>query len=221
MDSPKRTNYFDGRFLTAADLTLEQDYHRSARHAHNGGLHGTGVVCGLDVRSAGDGVVVEPGIAVDPRGREIVVPSPGEMPDPRQPIDDRGEATGEPVDSDEVTICLVHSERPEGEGDPPPYVRQTYRLDVRPGRPDPAVRGRAAKAARGGSPDELADALCRSTGADCEGDEDECVELATVTIRGKELEVDPCVRRAAISTGQLLELVQALVERIHALEQER
>ncbi|WP_433830973.1 hypothetical protein ACQP2E_12275 [Actinoplanes sp. CA-015351] len=74
-----RPRWFTGRFLTARDLTDEQEYHRGRRHLHNRLLHGWGVVCGLRVRpddragQAHEYVRVEPGIALDARGREIVL----------------------------------------------------------------------------------------------------------------------------------------------------
>lgn len=80
LTEPKRTRYYDGKLLVARDLTDEQDYHRGHRHLHNAYLHGTGVVCGLkltphpapDCRR--DNLVLEPGLAIDCCGREIVVP---------------------------------------------------------------------------------------------------------------------------------------------------
>ncbi len=81
LHQPLRNHYFDGKFLTARDFSDEQDYHRGHRHMHNALLHGTGTVCGLrliqhpapDCRRAF--VVVEPGLALDCCGQEIVVPA--------------------------------------------------------------------------------------------------------------------------------------------------
>jgi hypothetical protein len=72
-DPVRRVNYFHGQLLTPEDLQAEQDYHREMRYLHNR-LLGHGVVHGLDV-TVGDGstVVVGPGLAIDPSGREIVV----------------------------------------------------------------------------------------------------------------------------------------------------
>ncbi|CAN5303761.1 hypothetical protein BH20ACT5_BH20ACT5_11530 [soil metagenome] len=69
----RRVHYFPGQVLTAEDLQAEQDYHREMRYLHNRIL-GYGVVHGLEV-SAGDGSVllVGPGVAIDRRGREIVL----------------------------------------------------------------------------------------------------------------------------------------------------
>lgn len=77
---PKRNNYFDGKLLTARDFTDEQNYGRGMRQIHNAYLHGTGVVCGLKLiqhpaeNCRRDNMVLEPGLALDCCGREIVVP---------------------------------------------------------------------------------------------------------------------------------------------------
>ena len=71
---PIRVNYFDGQALTAADFRTEQDYHRNMRYLHNRLLHGWGIVDGLDVDNDGAAVRVGPGVAIDARGRELVLP---------------------------------------------------------------------------------------------------------------------------------------------------
>lgn len=69
----RRPFYFDGRFLTAADLTADQNYHR-ARQSDLAQAIGSGVIRGLMV-SLGGGIasndpelVVEPGLGVTPAG---------------------------------------------------------------------------------------------------------------------------------------------------------
>jgi hypothetical protein len=74
-----RNRYFSGRLLGAEDFQLEQDYVRERLRRHNRALHGTGIVCGLQVSmrpdcGSGEQVVVQPGIAIDPDGEEIEVP---------------------------------------------------------------------------------------------------------------------------------------------------
>ncbi|MFF0097531.1 hypothetical protein ACFYSF_47715 [Streptomyces canus] len=75
-----RLRWFTGRFITARDLTDEQDYHVARHRMHNRLLHGWGTVCGLEVRPheraecGNEWVRVEPGIAIDCMGREIVLP---------------------------------------------------------------------------------------------------------------------------------------------------
>ena len=104
-----RLRWFTGRFMTARDLTDEQEYHLDRHRLHNRLLHGWGTVCGLEVRQhdrvdcAHEWVWVQPGIAIDCRGREIVLP--------------RREAVHWPVDpaltSDEdvlAVLCLRYEE---------------------------------------------------------------------------------------------------------------
>ena len=85
-----RPNYFPGRLLTAEDLREEQEYHREKHRRHLQMLHGFGVVDGLDVDVASDGatIAIEPGLAIDRYGREIVLddlvvtPIPPDAPSP-------------------------------------------------------------------------------------------------------------------------------------------
>jgi hypothetical protein len=74
-----RNNYFDGKLITARHLEIESDFVRGIHRRHNSFLHGVGTVCGLFVHQHPDPncqrqyVVVEPGLALDCCGHEIVV----------------------------------------------------------------------------------------------------------------------------------------------------
>ena len=75
---PKRNNFFAGRLLTAEDFQAEQEYFRDKHQLHNRLLVGFGVVTGLEVsidRSAKSETVIKvtPGLAIDCRGREIIL----------------------------------------------------------------------------------------------------------------------------------------------------
>ena len=73
----KRVRYFDGQLLTADVFRDEQQYWLETRRRHNRLLHGWGVVTGLGVTSSSrNTLTVEPGMALDPLGREVVVPAP-------------------------------------------------------------------------------------------------------------------------------------------------
>lgn len=72
-NKPQRLNFFNGRLLSAADLSLEQNYHINKRRLHNRHLHGWGVFSGLDVAVKGNKVVITPGVAIDCAGNEIVL----------------------------------------------------------------------------------------------------------------------------------------------------
>jgi len=70
----KRVNYFDGQILGAQDFRDEQAYVIEKRRLLNRTLLGRGVVAGLLVSvPAGSSAIlmVEPGLAIDNRGREI------------------------------------------------------------------------------------------------------------------------------------------------------
>ncbi len=71
----ERPLFFDGQRLTAADLTAGADYARAMRQLHNRALHGWGVAVGLAASGArGDkSAHVEPGLALDCSGRELLL----------------------------------------------------------------------------------------------------------------------------------------------------
>lgn len=79
----ERLNYYEGEFLGAVDFQAEQEYHREMRRRHNLGQHTWGIVAGLDLVQAPNGnsnnngtevdVFLQPGMAVDGFGREIVL----------------------------------------------------------------------------------------------------------------------------------------------------
>jgi hypothetical protein len=78
----ERTRYFSRQLITAADLTLDQDYFRERLRRHNRMLHGWGIVCGLEVTLPADAaaepwqVIIQPGYALSPQGDEICVSQP-------------------------------------------------------------------------------------------------------------------------------------------------
>jgi hypothetical protein len=75
MTMVERPYYANGRRLAAGDLRLEQHYHIAMRRMLNRGLFTAGVVNGLEVTKVdATQVRVAPGLALDPAGREIVVP---------------------------------------------------------------------------------------------------------------------------------------------------
>ena len=80
----ERPAYFDGQRLGADDLTAAADYTRVLRQLHNRALHGWGLVTGLGVSGArGErSVHVGPGLALDCAGRELLLPTPRDVPVP-------------------------------------------------------------------------------------------------------------------------------------------
>jgi hypothetical protein len=72
-----RLSYFYGQLLTQRDLSAEQRYHLELRRLLQREAFGTGTVAGLRVDDAGGvtpgSVVVRPGLALDPDGRELLL----------------------------------------------------------------------------------------------------------------------------------------------------
>lgn len=85
-DEILRLHYYERQYLGAADLEDQQTYLRDMRRRHNVGHHTWGIVTGLDlvyVPVPGDPTAVnffiQPGMAVDGFGREIIVMAPVQL----------------------------------------------------------------------------------------------------------------------------------------------
>jgi hypothetical protein len=72
----RRLRYFHGMLLDDKDFSSEQEYHDHKRRFLNRMLHGSGVVCGLELNGKKDGrwIEVTSGLALDCSGNEIWVP---------------------------------------------------------------------------------------------------------------------------------------------------
>jgi len=74
-----RNHYFTGKLLVERDFRQEQRYYMDKLRLHEHRLHGSGVVCGLQVRQNQTPecrdrfLCIEPGMAIDCCGREIIV----------------------------------------------------------------------------------------------------------------------------------------------------
>lgn len=79
----RRPRYFDGRFLTGADLTRDQDYVRQ-RQADMARAAGTGIIQGLEVRSMGlrqgQTVRIQPGLGLTPSGDLVMLSTVRDVP---------------------------------------------------------------------------------------------------------------------------------------------
>jgi hypothetical protein len=109
-DAVSRVRYFPGQFLRTPDFTAEQAYHLAMRRRHNIGHHTFGIVAGLQVVDVEGRVVVEPGMAVDGYGRELVLVT-------RTPLDVPGAFVARGADRLDVSIAfrLVSADpAPEG-----------------------------------------------------------------------------------------------------------
>jgi hypothetical protein len=140
LQPPKRNRYFVGKLLGTQDFQVEQSCFLEKDERHARYLHGYGVVCGLRVRPTDPPkpwrVVVEPGLALDPCGREIIVPQPVEYqlrtPDRRGPIYLIIEYC------EEGTDLIPVPGPPDGPQDnhEPSRIAETFRLDLRPEPPE-------------------------------------------------------------------------------------
>lgn len=73
----ERNRYFYGKLFTVRDFETEQRYFNDKRRLINKLVIGSGIVSGLQVVAIDDKTLsIEPGIAIDNLGREIVIPSP-------------------------------------------------------------------------------------------------------------------------------------------------
>jgi len=96
----KRNNHLSAGELTAEEFQTDQQYFLEKLRRHNRALHGFGVVYGLKTNRQGTQIVVEPGLALDCGGNEIVV---------AQVV--KTELPVEPAESSCVYLCLRYAER--------------------------------------------------------------------------------------------------------------
>ena len=71
-----RPRFRERQVVTAAELSREQGYLVGMRRRHLVGAHSWGIVSGLALAGLPDGFAVQPGVAVDGFGRELVVKQP-------------------------------------------------------------------------------------------------------------------------------------------------
>lgn len=117
----KRPHYFDRQQLSAADLTLEQEYLNERSRQLNRHLHGWGVVCGAFVQlSDNDTASLSEGFAITPLGDVLHIP----------PLN-----TLQLLSQLELTGCCInnstHCEDLSDAANPPPCINQLY-LIARP-----------------------------------------------------------------------------------------
>jgi hypothetical protein len=150
----ERTNFFYGLLLDADRLRNDHAFFNGKRWLLNRIAVGFGVACGLGVRTVAGpprGWFIDPGAAIDPLGREIVVPESAPF-DPAQPTDEQGRPSGAPLANGVVEICLGYKELGvdpvpvlvpdcDGEGEcAPGTIREGFMIVVRsaPAAPEPA-----------------------------------------------------------------------------------
>lgn len=86
----ERTQFFNGQRLFASDLQALEEFNREMRWLHNQSLHQPGIGSGFAISGKkGDReVVIQPGYAIDAKGREIVLTETAAEPVP--PVADDG-----------------------------------------------------------------------------------------------------------------------------------
>ena len=109
----EQPNYHPGQLLTASGLNQNLSNEWERRWTHNRALHGTGIVTGLTVigEPGTPTVIVEPGHAIDPEGRELILIEPAVLQVPPVPgaVHDDGTVTPERV----VLVCRWDETPPE------------------------------------------------------------------------------------------------------------
>lgn len=230
--APVRNRYFYGKLLDVYHFEMEQTYLNRKRWLLNRLGLGAGVLCGLELELTEDGqVLIHPGVAVDPHGREIVVPSAYCIEDPRQPTDSAGRPDGDPVEDGEVTICLVYHEC-AAEPTPvlvadcdtrqecaPGAIRERFRVLVHEGtphaRPGQISDEQCATVFPQHPPDDFDRQLTatETLAGLCPVAEGECVVLGTLRL-GEVVEIDYSYRAVTYSNTMLYDLLMCLAHRV-------
>ena len=156
-----RNRYFYGKLLDVHHLEMEQRYLNEKRWLLNRLGLGTGVICGLELEPDESGrVLLRDGVAIDGRGREIVVTAPHVIEDPMALTDECGRPTGERANGMATISLCFH----ECDVDPAPVLVADcdVREECRPG----AVRERFRVVVTDGPPDLLSRINCGALGGD-------------------------------------------------------
>ena len=236
LGAPVRNRYFYGKLLDVRHFDMEQSYFIDKRWLTNRLGLGGGVLCGLGVTATQDGKLqIDPGVAVDGWGREVVVPAAYCLQNPAQPTDDLGQPSGQPLgDGDQVTVVLCYL---ECDAEPAPVLVgdcdtqngcansstvERYRILVRAGLPDAEPAGltdqqcQAIFPASQESGFDRRVAACETIDAGCDPPADPCLVLATVTL-GSPLQVDTCTYRSRVySNAMLFDMLLCLAARVDA-----
>jgi hypothetical protein len=240
--APERNHYFYGKLLDVPHLELEQDYLNGKRWLLNRILGGTGVVAGLAVAPAVNGtrLFLQPGIAIDGWGREIVVPTGSVAFDPRTLTDGSGNPAGTLNGAGPVTISLCYQEcgiNPEPVMAPscnpagdcaPGSTREQYALVVKSGSAigSPVTCGfgdlfKPTAADPKTVPDIHAALATRISQSYSDPSGQGCILLAQVNLPASgpidASMIDNTIRPIVIGNQVLLELVYCLAQRVQEL----
>ncbi len=179
----ERNTYWHGKSMGVLEFQRDQTYVRQWVETLTRLTVGCGILCGLEVAPHGaKGLAVSAGAAVDGSGRLILVPQSVELEDPAPWLcPDR-----EPAVPGRYRLCLIHHECPTSPAPVvvtgcdtttrclPGAVLERFRFEL---RPDAAACGSHGHPCR-----------CREAGRSCESECDDCVVLATLTVRTDAIE---------------------------------
>jgi hypothetical protein len=227
----ERNRFYYGKLMDVRHWETEQQYGREALQLVSRLGLGSGVLCGLGVSIAAEGCLwIEPGVAIDFHGREIVVPQRLSIQHPEQPTDCLGRADGDPVTDGEVTIALCYHECLT---EPAPalqcgcdsvehcehgMVQEKFCVRVDRGAGD-ARKPFPCDTIYPALPPEGFDrrhVIFDTLTGVCPPASDDCLTLATVTFApDKPAVVDPFTRRRVVYSNQtLFELILCLAARV-------
>ena len=105
-----RVQYFDKQFLRVDEFRDEQLYQLALRRRHNNTQHTWGIARGLAIAEVEGSIVVQPGLAIDGYGRELLLAT-------KQRI---AEETFDDLASDRLDVWLIY-DRQNGEAAPEGY----------------------------------------------------------------------------------------------------
>jgi hypothetical protein len=229
----RRNRFFYGKLMDTRHWELEQEYGIQSRRLVNRLGLGAGILCGLGVR-IGDGgtVCIDPGVAVDACGREIVVGETVSLSRVDQPTDDCAHPIGDPVRNGPVTIWLCYHEcgseytRLTG-GDcghrekcVPGLLDERFALRIGAGPPDrqPGLTADACQSIFPGDPQgpPRRQVVASLLAGPCTDRADSCVPIATVSLddAGAATAVGVDYRTPLYSNQELFDLLMCLAARV-------
>lgn len=234
--APARNRYAYGIMLTERLLQREQRYFNDKRWLLNRYGLGRGVLCGLElVVGENGGLWLRPGLAVDGYGREIIVPTPYCIDNPRQATDEYGRPDGDPLEgAGTLTLCL-HYHECETEPVPvlvgdcdtdnqcaPSTIRERYRLQLVMGAPASPPTGLSDEECAAAFPALPADnfdrrtTICDILSGSCTDVDQACVTIGTIAFaEDGSLTADTCTYRDTLySNDTLFELLLCLADRV-------
>jgi hypothetical protein len=196
LSAPVRNNYFYGKLLDDHHLRLEQQYLNEKRWLVNRLGIGAGVLCGLRAKLDDNAnLLIEAGVAIDRRGREIIVTEELCIEEPWLVMDSSGVRSR--ATKGALTVCLAYH---ECDIEPAPVlvadcevrercrpgaVRERYKILILDGAEQPPGRfeARICRALFPARPSKTFDRrrmICKAVPHSCAVPDETCVPLAVI-----------------------------------------